>query len=216
MTHPVDRDRERLADRRLHAIGLAAGIVGTIVLLVLVTARRDALALAGVAPYVAGLLAMLACSASYNRSPPSRRKELLRRLDHAAIFVMIAGTYTPFTLVRLGDRGAGLLLFVWSAAAAGAAMKLLYPRSLEGLSVVLYLALGWSGLAAIDALLSALMGSTIVLLAAGGVLYSLGVVFHLLRRLPYHNVVWHAAVLAAAACHYVAVVSEVAAGPAAS
>ena len=114
-------------------------------LIVAAAERERALTIVSVAIYGAGLLGMIGASALYNLAAPSRRKELLRRLDHAAIFLMIAGTYTPFTLVRMGgDWGLGIAIFVWLAAVAGIALKLLYPRRLEGLSILLYLAIGWA------------------------------------------------------------------------
>ena len=209
-TFPAYRRREALADRCVHAIGLTTGAVGSIILLTLAARRDDTRVAVATAVYAIGLIAMLGCSALYNSAPPSRRKELLRRFDHAAIFLMIAGTYTPFALVRLdGATGFAMLVFVWSVAACGVLLKLLYPRRLDGVSVVLYLALGWSGLAALDAIAAALMASTTALLVGGGVFYSGGVVFHLLRRLPYHNVAWHGCVVAGASCHLAAVAQEI-------
>jgi hemolysin III len=135
---------------------------------------------------------------------------LLRRLDHAAIFLMIAGTYTPFTLVRMGGGwGHGIAIFVWLVAVAGIALKLLYPRRLEGLSILLYLALGWAILVGLRPLFDAVPLPAIVMLGIGGVLYSVGVVFHLWQRLPYHNAIWHGFVLGAAACQWVAVLEGV-------
>ena len=157
-------------------------------------------------------MAMLACSALYNLTPEGARKRLFRRLDHAAIFLMIAGTYTPFALVAVGGSlGTGLLALVWTAAAGGAAAELLRLRRHDGLSVAAYLLLGWSVLPALGPLSAALSPAGLALLVAGGVLYSVGVVFHLWTRLPYHNAVWHGFVLAAAACHYAAVLRALAA-----
>ena len=118
-----------------------------------------------------------------------------------AIYLLIAGTYTPFALVALGDRaGLGLLGTVWMVALAGSALAWLRPRQFERTGIVLYLALGWIGLPLLDRLI-----------AAGGMLYTAGVGFHLWHRLPGHNAVWHGFVLAAAACHYFAVLNTLAA-----
>jgi hemolysin III len=201
---------ERLADRCIHRAGLVAGPVGAVVLIVAAAERERALTIVSVAIYCVGLLGMIGASALYNLAAPSRRKELLRRLDHAAIFLMIAGTYTPFTLVRMGGSwGLGIAVFVWLVAVTGIALKLLCPRWIEGLSIVLYLALGWTILAAARPLLDAVPLPAIIMLGAGGLLYSVGVIFHLWRSLPYHNAIWHGFVLGAAACQWVAVLDGV-------
>ncbi|MBX6324169.1 MAG: hemolysin III family protein, partial [Rhodospirillaceae bacterium] len=159
--------------------------------------------------------AMLVCSAVYNLSRRTLRKERLRRLDHAAIFVLIAATYTPFVLVRLGGgRGLAVFALVWALAAAGVLAKLFRPRRLEGLTVALYLLLGWGPMLLIEPLFRSLEGAAIALLLGGGALYSLGVVFHLAVRLTYHNAIWHLFVLLGAACHYAAVLRFVALAPA--
>jgi hemolysin III len=149
---------------------------------------------------------MLGCSGLYNIAGEGPRKALLRRLDHAAIFGMIAGTYTPIGLLALGGAwGWGVLVVVWAGAAGGAAFKLVAPGRFGRASIAAYLLLGWAGLAALDPLLAALPPRDLALLAGGGLLYSLGVAVHLSTRLPYHTAIWHALVLAAAACHYAVV-----------
>lgn len=203
---------ELIADGVVHVLGLAFGLGACIGLAVVALPDAELLRLATLGVYALGLLAMLGCSALYNNLPGNGRwKELCRRFDHAAIFVMIAGTYTPFALIAIGGAwGIGLFVFVWFVAAAGVVAKLFYPRRFERASVVAYLLLGWTILVAIGPLWEAVSIAGLVLLAVGGALYSLGVVFHVWRRLPYQNAVWHGFVLAAAACHYAAVLSEVA------
>jgi hemolysin III len=160
--------------------------------------------------YAAGLLAMLGCSAAYNMFRTSRWRDWLRRFDHAAIFAMIAGTYTPFTLLGLkGAWSISLTAVIWAVAAIGIAIKLLKPQRIETVSIGLYLALGWIGVVAAGPFMAAFDPVTLSLLAAGGILYSSGVVFHLWHRLPYQNAIWHGFVLAAAAVHYAAVVGVV-------
>jgi hemolysin III len=201
---------ERMADRAVHYAGLVAALVGSVVLIVAAAERERALTIVSVCIYGVGLLGMIGASALYNFAEPSRRKEWFRRLDHAAIFLMIAGTYTPFALVPMGGGwGLGIVVFVWLVAIAGIALKLLYPRRLERLSIALYLALGWIILVALEPLTDAVSLPTIILLGVGGLLYSVGVVFHVWRRLPYHNAVWHAFVVGAACCHWVAVLNGV-------
>lgn len=209
---PICSSTEYRADRAVHLAGLivAPVAVGFLVLWVLL-AGKDPLAVLGVSVYAAALLAMLACSALYNLRVGASSREWLRRCDHAAIYAMIAGTYTPFTLLWLPrDWGWQFCIAVWSVAAAGIVVKLAWPRRLEGLSVVLYLALGWSILLVIGPMTASLTTAGAILLVAGGVLYSLGVIFHLWRRLPYQNAIWHGFVLVAAACHFAAIAVELA------
>jgi hemolysin III len=153
---------------------------------------------------------MLACSAVYHLvSNPFRRKSL-RQLDHAAIFLMIAGTYTPFTTCRLqGVWAIGLTGAVWTGAVTGAVMKLSCPRHLERFSIVAYLALGWVIVVAMRPLLASVDVLTAVFIGAGGVLYSIGIGFHVWRTLPFQNAIWHSFVLVAAGCHYIAILRGV-------
>jgi hemolysin III len=208
--------REHAADRWVHLLGLGLGppaALGVVAVAALNGAHGQ---LASVALYAAGLLAMLGCSAAYHLRRPgledsSARREWLRRLDHAAIFAMIAGTYTPFTLKLERAWALGLTGCIWALAAAGIAVKLMRPRRqvgagrLHGISVALYLALGWIGLLALGPLMASLGPATLVLIAVGGALYTAGVVFHLWQRLPYQNAIWHGFVLVAAGVHYAAV-----------
>jgi len=198
---------EIVADRVVHVVGMASGLIGAAALLAwafsssLPTGSVVALAI-----YCAGLLAMLCCSGAYHLLPGSAWKPVLRRLDHAAIFLKIAGTYTPFALVKLGGA-TGLTLFasVWLVAVAGAAAKLLLTAQWDRLAIGVYLALGWSGVATLQPLIGTLSSAALVLLAAGGIVYSLGVIFFVWERLPYQTAIWHAFVLAGTACHFAAV-----------
>lgn len=202
---------ELRADAVVHLLGLGFGLAACITLVVFVALRPDLPRGLSLGIYGFGLLAMLVCSALYNLTTQARLKALFRRFDHAAIFVMIAGTYTPFSLIVIGGIwGAALLAFVWSVALVGAVLKLRYPLRFEKLSVVAYLLLGWVILAALEPLLSSMSLAALILLVTGGGLYSLGVVFHLWERLPYQNAIWHIFVLAAAACHYAAILVDVA------
>jgi hemolysin III len=163
-----------------------------------------------VSVYAAGLLAMLGFSAAYNLWPVSRGKWLLRRLDHSAIYILIAATYTP-VFAELQDRvfAMWLLAGVWSVAAVGVVLKLFFPGRFDKVSVGLYLAMGWSGIIAYDAGLSSLPQLALWFIVAGGLLYSFGVIFHAWHRLRFQNVIWHSFVLMGAACHYTAVLDLV-------
>ena len=154
---------------------------------------------------------MLGCSGAYHMLPAPTWKPALRRLDHAAIFLKIAGTYTPFALVKL-DGATGLVLFagVWLVALLGAGAKLLLSAQWDKLAIGVYIALGWSGVAILQPLVSVVSPGALVFLAAGGIVYSLGVVFFVWERLPYQTAIWHAFVLAGTACHFAAVALAVA------
>lgn len=195
--------RELWADIAVHALGLALGAAGVVAMLHVAGDGQ----LLPVAVYLAGLLAMLGCSAVYSVWRSCRWRDWLRRLDHAAIFVMIAGTYTPLVLRLPTGWALGLTTGVWTAALAGVAAKLFQPRRVEALSVALYLALGWVGVIAAEPLLASLDRATLVLLLTGGVVYSVGVVFHLTARWRYARALWHGSVLIAAAIHYAAIMT---------
>jgi hemolysin III len=203
---------ERVADGLLHAVGVAASLVAFTVLLIIGIKSDAALWAVSLTIYGLALVATFSCSAGYHLVVAQPRlKEWLRRFDHAAIFLMIAGTYTPFVLIEMNTPwGLSLLAVVWAIAAVGIVLQLFAPRYLGGMSVALYLIQGWAVLAALEPLMTALPGRVLTLLMAGGVLYTVGVVFHLWERLPYQNAIWHGFVLTAATCHFAAVIFVVA------
>jgi hemolysin III len=201
---------ELIADGVVHGIGVFSAIIAVTVLIVLAAVFASAYEIVTVTVYAAGLLAMLGFSAAYNLWPVSRRKWILRRFDHSAIYVLIAATYTPiFTQLQNRAFAMSLLAGVWGVAAVGIAVKLLFPGRFDRLSVGLYLAMGWSGLIAYDAGLSSLPSLALWFILAGGLLYSFGVIFHAWQRLRFQNVIWHSFVLLGAACHYTAVLDLV-------
>jgi len=202
-----DYDRhEILADGIVHCLGIIGGLVGVAFLLALAAPTVSSWELTSVSIYGGGLLAVFIISAVYNLWPVSPVKWLLRRFDHSAIYLLIAGTYTPFITQMRADLTAALLLAgVWASATAGMALKLCLPGRFERLAILLYLLIGWCGVIAYESVFGALSASTLWLLCAGGVLYTVGVVFHLWESLRFHNAIWHAFVLVAAACHYGAV-----------
>jgi hemolysin III len=194
--------RERLANLSSHAFGLALSVLGAALLVSRATTVADEMALLSSIVYGATLVFMYAASTAYHRATSVRAKEKFRRLDHASIFLLIAGTYTPFALVALPTSlGRTILVIVWLAALVGIAVESL-GGSDRRLSIALHLAMGWSGLAALDTLLEALSNSAIALLAAGGVAYTLGAVFYAWRQLPFNHAIWHAFVLVGSALHY--------------
>jgi len=201
---------ELIADGVVHVLGIAAGSIAAIALIVVAAVYARRAEVISVSVYVAGLLAMLGLSATYNLWPVSPLKWVLRRFDHSAIYILIAATYTPF-LAQMNDRfmATVLLTGVWSVAAIGIALKIFMPGRFDRLSIGLYLALGWSGVIAYDKLVASLPGSTLWFIAAGGLIYSLGVIFHAWERLRFQNAIWHSFVLLAAALHYTAVLDLV-------
>lgn len=205
-----DYDRhEILVDGIVHALGVVGGLVAVIVLLVLAAPTVGAWELTSVAIYGGGLLAMLVISAVYNLWPVSPVKWILRRFDHSAIYLLIAGTYTPFIMQMRSEITAIVLLVgVWAGSVAGMVLKLCLPGRFDRLAILLYLLLGWSGVMAYEAVLGALPRSTLILLVTGGLLYTVGVVFHVWESLRFQNAIWHAFVLVAAACHYGAVLDS--------
>ena len=209
MTVTWNYDRaEIIADGVVHAIGIVLGIAGCVVLLVIALRAAHRAEIAPVIIYIVGLLSMLGLSAAYNLWPISPRKWLLRRFDHSSIYLLIAATYTPFIWqMKSGFVPAALLIVVWTTAAAGIVLKLAWPERFDGLSIVLYLVLGWSGILAYGQVAEALHPLTLWLIIVGGALYSAGVPFHLWERLRFHTVIWHGFVLTAALCHYTAVLS---------
>lgn len=207
---PSYTSRERVADGCIHALGVTASLVGLTALLIIGIRSQMLPWVVSLTIYGLALVATFSFSAGYHLVARPKIKEVLRRLDHAAIFLMIAGTYTPFILIKMQTPwGFGLLAVVWTMAAIGIVIKLFAPRFLEGLSTALYLVQGWAVVAAWEPLMSAMPGTVLTLLVIGGVLYTIGVVFHLWERLPYQNAIWHGFVLSAATCHFAAVMSVV-------
>jgi hemolysin III len=201
---------ELIADGIVHIVGVCFGLVAATVLIVLTAVYATPLDIVAVSVYVAGLLAMLGLSATYNLWPVSRAKWVLRRFDHSAIYVLIAATYTPFIMeVKDSYFAIALLIGVWCVAIVGVWLKLALPGRFDRVAVGLYLAMGWSGMMLYPTVVKALPTMALGLIVAGGVSYSLGVIFHAWQRLRFQNVIWHCFVLLGAACHYTAILDLV-------
>lgn len=198
---------EHFADGVMHVLGVLAAVSG-------VTALMVWAAMAGLGPkiwplvvYGSGLIVSFGFSAAYNLTLHARTRAVLRRLDHAAIYLMIAGTYTPMALIGLGGAaGIWLTAAIWALAALGMVMKLGFFHRFERAGFWLYLAMGWMGVLALWPLIQGLPAAALWLLALGGLIYTLGSVFYSLKRLPFQRAIWHGHVIAAAAIHYAAVV----------
>lgn len=200
---------ELIADGVVHGVGLTAGMVGTLVLLIVATAYGEARHVIAAAVYAFGLLAMLSCSAAYNLLRDHPRRGILRGLDHSAIYVMIAGSYTPFLTTLKDAWVVGLTASMWVLAGIGILIKMALPNVNEAVSISFYLALGWMGIIAFWPLTETLGQTTLTLLAVGGVIYSVGVIFHVVEKIPFNNAIWHTFVLGAAVIHYIAVIRTV-------
>jgi hemolysin III len=201
---------EHTVDAVIHVLGVLFAINGGLWLLFHVTGLS---VIASVSVYCAGLFAVLTASALYNLWPQGNTREWLRRFDHAAIFIMIAATYTPFAVNRLqAPASATILGLIWFGATVGVVLKMLFPRRFEVASIGLYLGLGWLVVTVIRPLSLALAAVDFRLLVAGGIVYSAGVVFYVLERVPYHKAIWHGFVLVAVILHFTAIASEFATG----
>ncbi len=203
---------EEIANGLTHGVGAVLAVVGLVVLALSASRHGTTRAVVGCVVFGAALVVLYSSSTLYHSVGPghARAKSVLRVIDHSAIFLLIAGTYTPFTLVTLwGPWGWALFGVVWALAAAGITLRLVMRRRPTALFVGLYLAMGWCIVVAVKPLLAAVPVAGIALLVAGGLAYSVGVVFYVWRR-PYHHAVWHAFVLAGSAFHYAAVLRYVA------
>ncbi len=200
---------EYFSDAVVHVLGLLAALAAVPVLIVLtVLWRGDGTAIAAIAVYGATLVAMIFFSAIYNMNRNERWAALLQRLDHSAIYLKIAGTYTPFTL--LSGHGAALLAGLWGAALAGSGLKLIDPVRFRRIGLVLYLGMGWVGMIAGWAVFAQMSAPVLALIVAGGLLYTVGVGFYLAERMHFHNTIWHVFVLVATIAFFAAVTQHVA------
>ena len=207
---PQYTDRERYIDGIVHVIGVVSSIVAVAVMIVLSLMWQDVQATLSVTIYGVSAATVFVTSAAYHHAQTSESKAIWRRLDHSAIFVKIAGTYTPFAMISIGGWfGLKLLLTVWGVAVVGVTVKLAGWRFGNKLSAGLYLAQGWLILLALDPFRKALEPAEMILCLFGGGLYTIGVGFFLAARLPHHNAIWHVFVLAASACFYAAIFKAV-------
>ena len=201
---------EEIANSVTHGVGLVLSVAGFVTLLVLAIVRGSAWHIVACSVYGASLVCLYSASTLYHAVLSPRLKRTLRIFDHGAIYLLIAGTYTPFLLLNLrGPWGWSLFGVVWGLAFAGILFKLWFVDHFEHASTGVYVAMGWLVVIAAKPVLAHVPAATILWLAAGGVLYSAGVVFYAWKRLPYSHAVWHLFVLGGSSCHYVAVLQSV-------
>jgi hemolysin III len=197
---------EEIANAITHGIGALLSIAGLAVLVSFAALYGDAWHVVSTSIFGATLVLLYAASTVYHSVWHYQTKLLLQRLDHCAIFLLIAGTYTPFALVNMrGPWGWTLFGVVWSLALLGIALQLFPRRRNERLSLILYLGMGWMAVAAIKPFLAGVETGGLILLLIGGLLYSLGVIFYVWRQLSYHHAIWHGFVLAGSSFHFFAV-----------
>lgn len=195
-----------------HAVGALLSVVGAVVLLVMasIAAQVDPWKLASLGLYGMTLILLYTASTLYHGIPHRLWKQRFQLLDHCAIYLLIAGTYTPFLLVNMrGPTGWALFAAVWSLALIGITCKLLWPQRLSIFRVVIYLLMGWMILLASEEMAAKLSVTGIALLAAGGITYTVGVIFYAVRAIPYNHAIWHLFVVGGSVCHYFAVVAAV-------
>lgn len=201
---PAYSRAERMSDGVVHVVGVVSALVAVPVLVALTAAFRSDWAVVGASVYGATLIMMLTFSALYNMIDNARWCGVLRRLDHSGIYLKIAGTYTPFVLVS-GAQVPGLLAGLWGSAVLGSALKMLAPDRFRWFALALYLGMGWAAVWTGGSMLAALPQTVLVLMLAGGIVYTVGVVFFLLERRLFHNTIWHVFVLAGSVLFFVAV-----------
>lgn len=202
-TQPCYTLGEEIAHAVTHGLGLVLSIGGLAVLVAAAVNRGDAWHVIGCAVFGVTLILLYAASTLYHGIQHRRAKRVLQQLDWAAIFLLIAGSYTPFTLVSLrGGWGWTLLALVWGLAILGIVLQVTSPARVRRVSVALYLAMGWLVVIAIEPLLRSMHTQGLALLLLGGLAYTVGLAFYAWRRLPYNHAVWHCFVLAGSACHF--------------
>jgi hemolysin III len=201
---------ELIADGFVHAVAIVAGLIAFAVLFVRIVSQGGVSDAVAMAIYALGFFLLFGFSCAYNMTPPSDTKWLLRRLDHASIYLMISGTYTAL-LSQLPDRRLAWTLagVVWAVSLGGVALKLLLPGRFDRASIVVYLALGWVAVVAIRQLIETLPAETLILIVVGGLFYSVGVLFYRWHSLKFQNAIWHSFVTIAAGCQFAGIAQAV-------
>ncbi|HSU24684.1 MAG TPA: hemolysin III family protein [Pyrinomonadaceae bacterium] len=197
---------EEIANSLTHGLGLLLSLAGFAFLVTLAALNGGRWHIASSIVYGASLVILYAASTCYHGTTSPKLKQKLQVVDHCCIYLLIAGSYTPFALVVLGGAfGTGLLAFVWAFALFGIAMKLIFRGRYNAAGVVSYLAMGWVGIIAVQPLYLALGAVPLALILAGGISYSLGVIFFGWHSIRHHHAIWHVFVLGGSIFHFLAV-----------
>lgn len=199
--------KEEIANSITHGAGMVFGIIGLVMLLVKAVAHSaDGLTITSMAIYGSSIIVLFLASTLYHAIPFQSAKRWLKTFDHSAIYLLIAGSYTPFLLVSLRTPLAiGLMVVIWSIALLGIVMKVAFVYRFKRFSLISYMAMGWLSLIVVYQLAMNLEVGGLALLAAGGLIYSLGVIFYVAKRIPFNHAIWHCFVLAGAVCHFLAI-----------
>lgn len=196
---------EEIANSLSHGAGVLFGIFALLLLVLKSIQMDDTLRIVAFTIYGASMVALFLASTLYHAIPMPRAKQVLKLVDHCAIYLLIAGTYTPFLLLTLGDTfGAVLMVVIWSLAVAGIIFKIFFLHRFHNLSLAMYLGMGWLAILASYQLLATMPHTGIALLLGGGILYTLGTIFYRVDRIPFNHAIWHLFVLAACVLHFLA------------
>lgn len=208
--HDHESPREELANALTHGLGALAALIGGIVLVAMAANYGNGWQLAGAIVFSLALVLLYAASTLYHASRDRVVRGRMKVFDHCAIFVLIAGTYTPFTLVGLrADGGWWLFAAIWTLAVAGVVFKLFFTGRFKGLSTLIYIGMGWMAVLAIKPFLRQIPPDTLAWLLGGGLAYTFGTLFYMSQRIPFAHAIWHGFVLLGSACHFVAVTQQV-------
>jgi len=202
LTAPI----EEIANTITHGFGLALSLVGFVFLVVMASIKGDGWHIASSVVYGLSLVILYGASTFYHGATEPKSKRILQIVDHCCIYLLIAGTYTPFTLVVLrGSIGQSLFAFVWFFAIACILLKIIFGNRFMVVSVISYLVMGWIAVFAVQPLFEALGFVPIALVVAGGIAYTLGVIFFAWKRIKHHHAIWHVFVLAGSIFHFLAI-----------
>ncbi len=202
---PIIAEGERL-NTLTHAIGAALSVAALVCMVVYASAWGDAYKIVSVSIYGATLIALYLASTLYHSAKDPRVKRMMKLVDHSCIYLLIAGTYTPFALVSIrGGWGWSMFGIIWGLALLGIVFKLVFIHKVDKLGVAIYVAMGWLGVVAVVPMVRVFPAQGLLYIAAGGLLYTVGALVYLWRSLPYNHAIWHLFVMAGSACHFVAI-----------
>ncbi len=195
--------KEELANAITHGIGFGLAVTALVILIIYAAKHGTAQHIAGVCIYGATLVIMYLASTLYHSFPEGKAKRVFRILDHSSIFLLIAGTYTPFTIIALqGSLGWAIFFTIWILALAGITYKVFWINHSEIFPVILYVVMGWMIIIAINPMMEALSRFTLILLISGGLFYTVGIFFYALQKMKYSHTIWHLFVMAGSICHF--------------
>jgi len=197
---------EEIFNASTHGVGVILGAIGLVLLIVKTLQTESGVIMASMIVYGVSIILLFAASTFYHAIPHYGAKRVLRIVDHCAIYLLIAGTYTPYTLLVIGDRmGAIIMAIVWSLAVAGIIFKIFFVGRFQMVSLLTYLGMGWLGLLAAFEIANNLPPTGIALLVGGGLAYSVGTIFFKVKTIPFNHAIWHLFVLAGCILHFLSV-----------